>query len=284
MRNTLILSSIFLSLQLSCGSKSESNKSSDGAKTQSGSTDPSSSSGTGAGSWYKPALNVSWQWQLTGSLNTGYDVELYDIDLFDSSVQTIAGLKAKGKKVICYFSAGSSEDWRPDYATIEDASKGSNLDNWPGEKWLDIRTPNVLNVFKARLDLAVSKGCDGVEPDNVDAYNNSSGFPLTAADQLKFNKTMADEAHKRGLSIALKNDLDQVLELEPYFDFSVNEQCQEYDECEMLMPFIKAGKPVLNAEYQKAKSAALCKYGSELLMRTLVLPLDLDDSFRISCF
>lgn len=281
MRNILIITSLVLplALQLSCGSKSA--KSSKATDTQIGTNDPSPSS---TGSWYKPALNVSWQWQLTGNLNTGYDVELYDIDLFDSSAQTIAGLKAKGKKVICYFSAGSSEDWRPDYSSIEEASKGSNLDNWPGEKWLDIRAANVLTVFKARLDLAVTKGCDGVEPDNVDGYGNSSGFPLTAADQLKFNKSMAEEAHKRGLSIALKNDLDQVEALEPFFDFSVNEQCQEYDECEMLLPFIKAGKPVLNAEYQKAKSAALCTYGNSLGMRTLVLPLDLDDSSRVSCF
>lgn len=130
----------------------------------------------------------------------------------------------------------------------------------------------------------MEKGCDGVEPDNVDGYSNKTGFPLTAADQLKFNKTMAEEAHKRGLSIALKNDLDQVEELEPYFDFSVNEQCQEFDECEMLLPFIKAGKPVFNAEYQKAKSTALCKKGKELGLMTLVLPLELDDSYRIPCF
>lgn len=281
MRNILILSSLVLSLALevSCGSKSA--KSSKAADNSMGTSNPDSNS---SGSWYKPALNVSWQWQLTGTLNTSYDVELYDIDLFDSSLQTIAALKAKNRKVICYFSAGSSEDWRPDYGTIEAASKGSNLDNWPGEKWLDIRAANVLNVFKARLDLAVTKGCDGVEPDNVDGYNNSSGFPLTAADQLKFNKAMAEEAHKRGLSIALKNDLDQAFALEPYFDFSVNEQCQEYEECELLLPFIKAGKPVLNAEYQKAKSAALCSYGNSLGLRTLVLPLDLDDSSRVSCF
>lgn len=42
--------------------------------------------------------------------------------------------------------------------------------------------------MQARLDLAVQKGCDGVEPDNVDGYQNNSGFPLTAQDQLAYNR------------------------------------------------------------------------------------------------
>ena len=52
--------------------------------------------------------------------------------------------------------------------------------------------------MQARLDLAVSKGCVGVEPDNVDGYQNSSGFPLTAADQLAYNRFLAGEARARG--------------------------------------------------------------------------------------
>jgi hypothetical protein len=63
-------------------------------------------------------------------------------------------------------------------------------------------------ILFARLDLAVAKGCDGVEPDNVDGYANNTNFPLTVQDQLQFNIWLANEAHARGLSIGLKNDLD----------------------------------------------------------------------------
>lgn len=42
-----------------------------------------------------------------------------------------------------------------------------------------------------RLDKAVSRGCDGVEPDNVDGYTNHNGLGLTAADQLSYNKWLA---------------------------------------------------------------------------------------------
>jgi len=37
-----------------------------------------------SGNWYKPAPLITWQWQLSGMVNTSYDVTVYDIDLFDS--------------------------------------------------------------------------------------------------------------------------------------------------------------------------------------------------------
>lgn len=45
--------------------------------------------------------------------------------------------------------------------------------------------------MRRRLDKAVSRGCDGVEPDNVDGYTNHNGLGLTAADQLTYNKWLA---------------------------------------------------------------------------------------------
>ena len=143
--------------------------------------------------------------------------------------------------------------------------------------------------MKSRLDLAVQKGCDGVEPDNVDGYTNTPGFPLTAADQLAYNRLIANEAHWRGLAVGLKNDLDQINDLIPYYDFAVNEQCFQYNECATLQPFISAGKPVFSAEYNQpyvndlAARNALCAESIRLRFSTLVLPLALDNSFRHSC-
>ena len=240
--------------------------------------------------WYKPPVSVSWQWQLNGEVNPDYPVELYDIDLFDSPVSLITALKASGKKVICYFSAGSYENFREDKDRFDPAVRGNLLDGWPDEQWLDIRSLNVAEIMVERLNLAMKKGCDGVEPDNMDGYLNDSGFDLTASDQLAFNKFIANEAHKRGLSVGLKNDLEQIPVLVDFYDFSVNEQCHEFDECDTLEPFIQAGKPVLNAEYlQKFSDDAderdtLCNSANNALFSTLILPLDLDDSFRLSCF
>lgn len=198
---------------------------------------------------WQPVPGTNWQWQLQGNLDLSLAVDVYDIDLFDTPAGTIAALQAEGKRVICYFSAGSFEPWRSDAAGFPEAVKGKKMDGWD-ELWLDIRNLEALApVMRARLELAAQKGCDAVEPDNVDAYANDSGFPLTAADQLAYNRFLAAEAHAYGLAVGLKNDLDQVKVLEPYFDFAVNEECFKYSECELLTPFVEAGKAVFGAEY-----------------------------------
>lgn len=240
-------------------------------------------------SWYLPAVSTTWQWQLLGTVNTGYNVALYDIDMFDAPAGLIDGLHADGRMVICYFSAGSSEDWRADYDQFLETDMGDDLDGWEGERWLDVRSQNVLDLMQGRIDQAVALGCDGVEPDNMDGYANDSGFDLSYEDQLAYNRHLANYAHEQGLAVGLKNDMDQAADLVAYYDFMVNEECHEYDECDTTQPFVNAGKPVFNAEYpgslSKAqdKQASICAAAHNLNIRTLLLPLDLDDSWRISC-
>ncbi|AKU96720.1 endo alpha-1,4 polygalactosaminidase precursor [Labilithrix luteola] len=244
-----------------------------------GSTDP----GSGTTDRWRPAPGTSWQIQYTGTFDPSVDVQVFDIDLFDISAQTITDLHAKGKKVICYFSAGSYENWRPDQAQFPAAALGKNLDGWPGEKWLDIRDTKVRTIMKARLDLAKQHRCDAVDPDNVDGYRQNSNFNLTAADQLSYNRFLATEAHARGMSILLKNDLDQIGDLIADFDGAVNEQCMEYDECDTLTPFISANKAVFHIEYgSSSKVNAVCPPSNALNFDTLIKNLDLDAT-RISC-
>jgi hypothetical protein len=240
--------------------------------------------------WYQPTKDTSWQWQLSGTINENYAVDLYDVDLFDTDVQTIRRLKDSGKKVICYFSAGSYEEWREDAEDFPVETLGDDLDGWAGEKWLDISSDAVRPIMINRLELAKQKGCDGVEPDNVDGYDNDTGFDLTSNQQLSYNLFLADEAHKRGLSIGLKNDLSQITDLESYFDFAVNEQCHMYKECNYLNQFIYNKKPVLHAEYEdKYKNNTngardiLCQDSHVFGFNTLILPNLLDDTFRYSC-
>lgn len=238
---------------------------------------------------WTPQVTDTWQWQLQGTINLGYNVRVYDIDLFDAPTAVIDALHAKGRAVVCYFSAGSAENWRSDYAKFQAADLGQPLSGWAGERWVDTRSVNVRAIMKARLDLARNRGCDGVEPDNVDAYTNGSGFALTATTQLDYNRFLATEARARGLRIGLKNDVDQVAALAPDFDFAVNEQCHQYNECGVYKAFTQAGKPVFNAEYRKiwrtsaSSRAQLCAQAKAENLRTLVLPLNLNDAFRYSC-
>lgn len=241
-----------------------------------------------------PHVSDTWQWQLMGKINTSYNVTVYDVDLFDAPDADLATLRNQGKFVVCYFSAGSSEDWRPDYKQFKASDKGNKLDpKWEGENWLDTRSANVRNIMKARLDKAKSRGCDGVEPDNVDGYSNNPGFngALNKTTQLDYNRFLANEAHARGLKVALKNDVAQLKDLEPSFDFAVNEECHDpnYNECGGYTVFTSKGKPVFNAEYKKLwrddanARAKMCAKARSENIRTLVLPIDLNDKFRYSC-
>ena len=242
------------------------------------------------GNWYRPPIDVTWQWQLSGAINTGYVVEIYDVDIWETPDALIQSLHASGRKVICYFSAGTGDINRDDYGEFLASDLGRQLGGFPDEHWLDVRSSNVLRIMLARLDLAVSRSCDGVEPDNVDGYTNNSGFDFTATDQLAFNRRLANEAHTRGLSIALKNSGDQASNLVEYFDFDLNEECLEFNECDQWQPFLAAEKPVLNVEYAGSKAEAsamaqtVCPLANAEGLRTLIMPFDLDDEFRVSCF
>jgi hypothetical protein len=197
-----------------------------------------------------PAIGTSWQWQLQGPIDTSFDVEMYDVDAFEVPRGVVTELHAQGAAVVCYVSAGAWERFRPDAGRFPARVLG-RPNGWPGERWLDIRRRAALRpIMERRLDRCVRKGFDAVEFDNVDGYANRTGFPLTGGDQLRFNVMLANEAHRRGLSALLKNDLGQVRALLPYFDAALNEQCHQYDECGRLDPFVEAGKAVFGVEYR----------------------------------
>lgn len=231
---------------------------------------------------WQPAPGTTWQIQLQGDLNTTYNVDVYDVDLFDVSEAQISAFHSEGRKVVCYFSAGSFENWREDAGDFPASVIGNDLDGWPGESWLDIRDlETLIPVMESRMDIAVQKGCDGVDPDNVDGYTNSSGFPLTYADQLTYNIAVAQAAHERSLAVGLKNDLNQINDLIEYFDFAVNEQCFEYDECSLVTPFIEDGKAVFNIEYELTADD-FCMEANSYSFSSLIMSYDLDGE-RYSC-
>jgi len=196
---------------------------------------------------WEPAPGTTWQWQLTEAIDPSYDVNMYDVDLFNVTGAELASLA--GKVVICYFSAGSWENWRDDADLFPDAALGNTLDGWDDERWLDITDATVRDLMLDRLDLAASLGCDGVEPDNMDGYQNHHGIGLNATEQLEYNRFIADAAHERGLSVGLKNDLDQLEDLVDWFDWALNEECHSFHECDRYAVFTNAGKAVFHVEY-----------------------------------
>jgi hypothetical protein len=227
-------------------------------------------------------LNSTWQIQYSGELDLSLDVDVYNLDLFETSPDDIAGLHARGIYVMCYFSAGTWEDWRPDADRFPAIVLGTDYAGWPGERWLDVRAINVLSpIMESRIRLATEKGCDGVDSDNVDGFENKTGFPITYADQLDFNLWLSQTAHIYDLDIGLKNDLTQINDMLLLFDWVLNEECFSYHECDLLSPFREAGKPVFVIEYE-ATLTDFCPQAQELGFNAIYKNRELD-AYRESC-
>jgi hypothetical protein len=206
---------------------------------------------THAGRWAPGPTTAAWQWQLQGKIDTSDPACVYEVDGFETSKATVAKLHSQGVKVICYLDVGSWEDYRPDASKFPKSSLGKVYEGWEEERWLDIaHFHKFAPIMEKRIAMCAQKGFDGVEPDNIAGWENKTGFPLTRADQRRYNLWIARQVHQRGMAVALKNDPRQAKELVNHFDFAVVEECFQYEECDLFKPFIEAGKAVFEAEYE----------------------------------
>jgi hypothetical protein len=244
-----------------------------------------------AGSHWTPAADTTWFWDLTNTPpDNTHDVGAYDIDGFGNTADEVSALHAMGKRVVCYMDAGTYEPGRPDAASFPPGLLGSAVQGWPGEQWLDVRPSGpyyatLQSIMTARFQLCAQKGFDAVEPDNIDSYQNSPGFPTTAADQLTYDQWIATTVHGVGLAVFQKNDTGQVTELVTDFDGELDEECNYYTECNTLAPYHAAGKPIWNAEYTDdgETTAMFCSADVTAGIAGALFSLALDGSVFMPC-
>ncbi|KAF2821213.1 hypothetical protein CC86DRAFT_470949 [Ophiobolus disseminans] len=200
-----------------------------------------------------------------------------DIDLLDlteaGDTTTIKEL-AKTKQVICYFSAGSRENWRKDAKDFGSSDFGKPLGKeWPGENWVNVKSETARVIMKKRIEAAAKAGCSAIDPDNVDGFDGNQdgyGYPRSAyADYVKY---MADVARNNNLAIGLKNSLDMILDVLSDIQFAVNEECHEQEECDRYAPVTKAGLAVFNIEYKEKNCSAV----PGVTLSSVFKPMDLN--------
>jgi hypothetical protein len=238
---------------------------------------------------WRPAPRTTWQWQITGRVDESVKAAMYDVDLFDArpgqiNAGVVGRLHAKGVVVVCYLDTGAWESYRPDAERFPRSVIGVPT-GWQGERWLDIRRtswPKFAPIIWKRLDLAERLGCDGVEPDQNNPIGNRPGFPITLADQKAWYLEVARQAHRRGLSVGMKNGVQSIdADTVAAFDWALNEQCFQFSECARLKPFTTAGKAVFQVEYDLAPSS-FCAQARRLGFSSLRKHLKLG-AWRIAC-
>lgn len=241
---------------------------------------------TGPARAWVPEQAQRYDVQFVTPFNLVRGVDVAELDLFETSADQLKALKARGVRTLCYVNAGAWENWRADARDFPAAAIGRNYAGWPGERWLDVRQLDDIGpLLRKRIELCAAKGFDGIDLDNVDGYANRTGFPLTAKDQLAFNRWLAAEARKAKLAVGLKNSLELVPDLVRDFDFAIVESCFSLGGCDRARPFREAGKAVYVIEYtnQLRKMDRFCADAAELGVQVIFKTKSLNGKLHRRC-
>jgi len=225
---------------------------------------------TTKGACWTPALQTRWQYQLEGKQRRFVDTGGINVDI---CMAPSTGGACVSPEALCYLSAGDIESFRPDYQAFVDfdAQCGHCLIGKPfsrtfsDEFWANINDDQgqsdfMLQMMEQRVQKCAAAGFDGIEFDVVDAYAQGqavTGWNISYATQLDYDQRLANLAHTYGMTVALKNDLGQLTDLMPYFDYAINEQCFQFEECDNNPPpgypaWVAAGKAVFQVEYRRS--------------------------------
>jgi uncharacterized protein (TIGR01370 family) len=208
--------------------------------------------------YYHPKIGDNFEWRLDSiGLDevSQYNCKIIDIDAFSASKELIDAFHKRGIKVIAYISVGTIEKYRDDSYLLPSDIIGNIYPAWPDERFLNIREINKIRPFiTSRFDMIKAKGFDGIEPDNLDGYNEDNGFSLTLEDTKIFCEWIISEAHNRGLSIGQKNTEELVPLMYNKFDWALTEDIFDANIENNYRLYISAGKPVFSAEYTDAMS------------------------------
>jgi hypothetical protein len=230
-----------------------------------------------------PDPGADWDWQLSENISSPRGVQVFDVDPDNVTAAQIAALRLAGIYTICYVSVGTMETYRDDHNDFPRKVIGWKYEDWPDEYFLDIRENDVAVIMAIRFAKCAAKGFNAVEPDNLDVYQNKSGFDITAEDTLEYIDNLIYAAHNVGLEIGQKN----VGELTPYLvdklDFVITESCYQDGWCDEVLPYIKAGKPVFDAEYtdRPINFNKACKYAENMGISMILKDRDLTSTRRV---
>lgn len=251
-------------------------------RNHSGSVDAAVSAPDASARVTPPAVDVTWQVQLSGSFDSSVDVMLYYVDLDSVTSTQRAAILAVGRHLACYLSAGTYEPFRADAQEFPAAALGNALMDYPDERWLDIRNAKVTSLMSARLDQYRALGCSSVAVANVTTTENT-GFDITAANQSEYLDWLSAAIHDREMLAGLATGDDRVALMEPRFDWAYAQGCWATNHCTDYSPFVTAKKAVLGVEFGDASTApTLCSGVPGSGVNLLIKPRDLSAK-RTAC-
>ncbi len=232
---------------------------------------------------YSPVPGISWQAQLSGNIDVALPVELFYLDPDFAGEDTLAELRSRGRRIVCYVSATTFEPWRDDAANFPASTLGNPLASYPREQWIDIRDGTVRAIMQKRVEALAVYGCEGVDPASLATHTADSGFDITRADVLEYARWLSAEIHSRGMSTGLSAAEDIVGDLQGSFDWGLAIDCLQGSGCAPFVPLRSSGRAVLLVEFGDESTATdVCSAASNLGFDALVKGPAFD-GFRIGC-
>ncbi len=196
---------------------------------------------------WEPRAGLRWQIQLTGDFRTNATANVYDLDAYRTAEQTVTELHALGRQTMCHLDVGVSDLTVPDAGRLRGPVLGTTAG--PGLRWLDIRRwADIGPVLADRVALCHGKGFDAVDADYGYGYAAETGFPLTASDQVAYDRKVADLVHSLGMAVTVRTPPALAAQIEPLVDFTVVNDCFRSASCHDYFVYIDANKAVFDVE------------------------------------
>ena len=226
-----------------------------------------------AKSMWIPTQGLRWQYQLQGKLKTNlcvvpksggacvrpnvYDVDLYAPDGVTPNTAAVAAIHAIGAHAVCYVDAGTWEDFRPDAGAVPRVGQGpaqrlarGALARHQGHRgpacpssppgWRSAQRPaSTLWTSTTSTGTPTRRDSRSPPPNSSPSTRISPPSPTPMACRWASRTTSTSWASSRAR-----------------FDFAVNEQCAQFNECDAYDGWTAAGKAVVEVEY-RAKPAPL---------------------------
>lgn len=270
-------------------------------------------SGAVAGGVWQPQEHADWMWELgqplvttnswlMGTGVTAYNGDqpprdnpvVYDIDAIVNPASTVAALHRRGDHVICYIEVGAAGNYytaaqegirRTYYAQLKAAG---DLGRWlPGypERFVNINAASAVAIIESMIyRQCAQKGFDAVETDLDETFGvneGPTGFTITRSDEERYLATLAGYMHHLGLGWIAKNLDDTgsarfVDQMQPLAQGIITEQCNQYQTCWLLRPFLAAGKWIGNAEYSSQSLAWFCARDNAANINGVLFSVNLD--------
>ena len=172
----------------------------------------------------------------------------------DGVVEQIATIKSKNNQVGGYISAGTGEDWRDDFPSLEPYLTREEWSEWPGEFFVSETTTGILPVMKERINKMATWGLDWVEYDNMDWLDEESrvtyALTATVAEAKAYINALCDYTHAKGMKCMAKNTVDGFDSFDGVLYESYSHEKNWWDTAGTTS-FLNAGKLVIINHYNE---------------------------------